>query len=203
MSTAVAPASLVPARHAEERFVIPDVPWHVYVSLRDSLDERGSRLRLTYLKGELELMSPSPEREEQKSLIGHLVEAWCVDRGVEIFVQGSTTYREERAARGLEPDESDSFGTHKVVPDLAIEVVHSGWRVDKLEVYRGLGVPEVWVFRDGAISVHRLEGDVYPQRARSVVLPDLDLGLVARHVAPGTSLTAAVRAFRRALSEAP
>lgn len=183
----------------EERFVIHDVPWHVYVSLRDSLDQRGSRLRLTYLRGELELMSPSREHEESKSLIGRLLETYCLDQGIELFVEGSTTYREERSERGLEPDESYCFGTKKTIPDLAIEVVHSGWRVDKLEVCRGLGIPEVWVLRQGTISVHRLVNGAYAAQHRSELVPDLDLELLARHVTPGTSLTAAVRAFRAAL----
>ena len=197
MVSAIAPSAA--PQHGAERFVIHDVPWHVYVSLRDSLDDRDSHLRLTYLRGELELMSPSNEHEESKGLIGHLLEVYCVEKGIEVYVQGSTTYRDERAERGLEPDESYSFGTRKDIPDLAIEVVHSRWRVDKLEVYRGLGVPEVWVLRGGAIQVHRLHEGKYVEAPRSVALPALDLELLARHVTPGTSLTAAVRAFRRAL----
>lgn len=78
-------------------------------------------------------------------------------------------------------------------------MVHSRWRVHKLEVYRGLGVPEVWVFRAGVIQVHRLNEGAYVAAPRSVALPALDLELLARHATPGTSLTAAVRAFGRAL----
>lgn len=186
----------------EERIVMHAVPWHLYVSLRDSLDESNSHLKLTFLRGELEIMSPSPEHEESKSLLGGLLEAWCIDQGVEIFLQGSTTLREERAARGLEADESYSVGVKKEIPDLAIEVVYSSWRVDKLETYRGLGVREVWIFRDGGISVHRLAKDGYESRTRSELFPSLELSVLARHVVPGTSLTAAVRDFRRALAPA-
>ena len=188
------------ASRGEERFVLHDIPWHVYVTLRDSLDERNSHLKLTYLRGQLELMRPSSEHEECKSLIGHLLEAWCVDRGIEVFVQGSTTLREERAERGLEADESYSFDTRKDVSDLAIEVVYTSWRVDKLDVYRGLGVREVWVFRDGRIAVHVLGASGYEIRPRSEALPEIDLAILAKHVVPGTSLTAAVRAFRAALA---
>jgi len=176
------------------------VPWHLYVSLRDSLDESNSHLKLTFLQGELEIMSPSPEHEESKSLIGRLLESWCIDKGIELFLQGSTTLREERAARGLEADESYSVGARKDIPDLAIEVVYSSWRVDKLETYGGLGVREVWVFRDQKISVHRLVKDRYEQAPRSELLPLLDLDVLARHVVPGTSLTSAIRDFRRALA---
>jgi hypothetical protein len=41
---------------AERRFVLHDVPWWTYVALRDALDHPG--VRMTYLKGTLELMSP-------------------------------------------------------------------------------------------------------------------------------------------------
>lgn len=177
------------------------VPWHLYVTLRDTLDASGSKLRLTYLDGDLELTSPSPEHEEVKSLFAHLLEAWCVDRGIELFVRGSTTYREERAQRGLEPDESYSIGSYGERPDLAIEVVYSGWRIDKLEVYRGLGIGEVWVIsRERALRVFLLDEGEYRESERSVVLPDVDPNALARHAAPGASLTAALRAFRDELA---
>ncbi len=198
MASAVAPLLPDLVVEPEERFVLYDVPWHLYVTLRDTLDDSGSRLRLTYLEGALELMSPSPPHEEIKSLIGRLLEAWCVERGIEVFVRGSTTYREERVRRGLEPDESYSIGAYRELPDLAIEVVHSRWRVDKLEVYRGLGVGEVWVVRDGTVQVFLLVDGAYEEAAGSRVVPELDLDALVRAAVPGTSLTAALRAFREA-----
>lgn len=188
-----------PSAPHEERFVIPAMSWQAYVALRDSLDESGSHLRLTYLHGVLELMSPSTQHEEMKSLLGRLLESWCVDHDIEIFLHGSTTLREERARAGLEADESYSFGQRKDIPDLAIEVVWSAWRVDKLEVYRGLGVREVWVFRDGTIEVHVLSAHGYETRTKSAVLPALDLAVLARHVVPGKSLSATLKEFRRAI----
>jgi hypothetical protein len=32
----------------------------------------------------------------------------------------------------------------------------SSWKVDRLEVYRGLGVREVWVWRKDKLTLHRL-----------------------------------------------
>jgi Uma2 family endonuclease len=185
----------------EDRFVLHGVPWHLYVSMRDGLDHGSSRLKLTYLHGDLELISPSSEHEERKSLLGRLLEAWCADQGIELYLHGSTTIRNERVARGIEADESYSVGRHGDIPDLAIEVVHSAWRVDKLETYRGLGVPEVWVYRDRRIDAHVLvEGD-YQARSTSALFPALRLDLLAAHSEPGTSLTAAIRDFRAALAD--
>ena len=188
------------AADPEQRLLVHGARWHVYVGLRDSLDEAASHLRLTYLEGELELMSPSSDHEESKTLLGRLLEAWCADTGIDLFALGSTTLRDERVARGLEADESYCVGRRTPVPELAIEVVYSTWRVEKLEVYRGLGVPEVWVFRDGRITVHRLGDGEYTAQSRSVLFPTLDLDVLARFVVPGTSLGAAIRGFRQALT---
>jgi len=59
--------------------------------------------------------------------------------------------------------------------DLAIEVVLSGGRISKLEVYRGLGVHEVWGWKHGRILVFVLVGDRYRPAPRSRLFPDLDL----------------------------
>lgn len=115
-------------------------------------------------------------------------------------MRGSTTYREERVRRGLEPDESYSIGAYRELPDLAVEVVNSRWRVDKLEVYRGLGIGEVWVVRDGVVQVFLLVEGAYVEAARSRVVPELELSALVGAAVPGTSLTAALRAFREALA---
>ncbi len=38
-------------------------------------------------------------------------------------------------------------------PDLAIEVIWTSGGIDKLESYRGLGVGEVWFWREGRMEV--------------------------------------------------
>jgi Uma2 family endonuclease len=45
---------------------------------------------------------------------------------------------------------------NKEVPDLALEVVWTSGGLDKLEIYRRLGVGEVWIWKDGRITVHAL-----------------------------------------------
>jgi Uma2 family endonuclease len=67
-------------------------------------------------------------------------------------------------------------------PDLAIEVVISSGGLNKLELYRGPGVPEVWFWRRGTLEVHVLRGDHYQTSPRSELLPALDLSLLARFV---------------------
>src|SRR5260221_704424 len=52
-------------------------------------------------------------------------------------------------------------------------------RIDKLEIYRGLRVPEVWVWRSLAPEIHVLQESGYVAGARSLLLPDLDVQVLA------------------------
>jgi Uma2 family endonuclease len=199
----VAAPSLAPeSRHEEERFVLRGVPWWTYVALRDALDDHAG-LKLTYLEGTLELMSPSRLHEDTKKTIARLLEAWAVERRIDLRGFGSTTFRREARQRGLEPDECYKLGKLEEdgIPDIAIEVVVSSALVDKMAVYAGLGVVEVWVWQPStsAIAVNRLVDGAYQRRERSEVLPALDLAELARYVRPGESQTELVIAYQAVL----
>ena len=80
-------------------------------------------------------------------------------------------------------------------PDIAIEVVVTHGQVDKLEVYRGLGVGEVWVWESGAFRVLALREGGFEPITSSEVIPELDLGHLASFV-KRTDQHAALRAYR-------
>lgn len=185
---------------AERRFILSDVPWWMYVALRDALgDDDGTRM--TYLEGTLELMSPSILHEDVKKIIARLLEVWAMERDIDLRGFGATTFRKEAKRRGLEPDECYKVGPigSDGIPDLALEVVLSSPLIDKLEVYAGLGVPEVWVWLNGALVIHRLVGDAYERAPRSGVLPSLDLALLAKFIVPNENQTRLAKAYQAAL----
>jgi Uma2 family endonuclease len=199
----VAATSSTPeSRNEEARFVLWGVPWWTYVALRDALDEHAG-VRLTYLEGTLELMRPSPLHEEAKVILARLLEAWALEREVDLRGFGSTTFRREAQRRGLEPDECYKLGKLEEdgLPDIAIEVVISSGLVDKMAVYAGLGVVEVWVWQPStaAIAVNRLVDCTYQRCERSEVLPALDLAELAKFVRSGENQTALVRAYQAVL----
>lgn len=177
----------------EQRVLLSGVPWAVYVMLRDSIDSPG--VRMTYLKGELEIMSPSREHEVSKKQIARFLELFCLERDIPLFGYGSTTLRREEKERGLEPDECYCRGEMRDVPDVALEVVVTHGAIDKLEVYRGLGVREVWVFERGAFRVLALRGDAYGLIEASAIFPEVDLARLA-HLVAQEDQHAALRAFR-------
>jgi Uma2 family endonuclease len=158
---------------------------------------------MTYLEGTLELMSPSRLHEDAKTIIARLIEVWAMEHDVDLRGFGGTTFRREAKERGLEPDECYKLGKLEDddVPDIAVEVIVSSALVDKMAVYAGLGVPEVWEWRPGSgnIVVHRLAGGNYERRERSEALPDLDLTLLARFVQPGENQTRLAKAYQAAL----
>lgn len=152
------------------------VTWEDY---RRVLAMRGenSAPRITYLEGELAIMSPSRSHERIKSILGRLVESWCLHHDVRFTTLGSWTLENEEAERAVEPDECYQLGDgdEERPPELAIEVVWSHWRIDKIDVYRKLGVRELWIWRDGALTLRALRGEAYEPIERSEVLPEIDL----------------------------
>lgn len=185
----------VRAMDEDRRFVLYNIGWDQYVAMRDLL-EHVAGLHMTYLEGTLELMSPSRKHEFIKTLVARLVEIYAVERNVDLSGYGSMTFRKKAEKRGVEPDECYCIGPLKEDhPDVAFEVELSRGAVDKLDVYAGLGVPELWFWRQGKIAVYRLGARGYETRKRSEFLPDLDLGRVAKHAALENQ-TQAVKAFR-------
>jgi len=179
------------------------VTWADYARL---LEIRGERSvpRLTFLEGTLEIMSPSQTHEEITSSVGRLVEVWCLERGVEFTPAGSTTLKNRRKKGGLEPDECYFFGTQsraKRRPDLAIEVVWTSGGIDKLDVYRKLGVREVWYWEDGRLHVYVLRGVTYEAAPESEALPGIDLEQLVTFLDRPTA-SAAIRDYRDALRTA-
>jgi len=183
---------------ADQRIVTYGVPWPHYEA---QLALRGDAPvpRIAYFEGALELMSPSKDHERIKSYIGRPVEAYALERGIDLSPYGAWTLKSAPKASGLEPDECYIVGDQsKPAPDLAIEVAWTTGGLEKLEIYRRLQIGEVWIWRDGRIEVHVLTGDRYEQTDRSRLFPGLDVPALVSYLDRPTALQA-VRAFRDAL----
>ncbi len=184
---------------ADQRVILYRVPWSHFEA---QLALRGETPvpRMSYLQGVLELMTPSRDHERIKSYIGRLIEAYALERGIDLSPYGSWTLRNAPKESGAEPDECYIVGSdqNKEVPDLAIEVVWTSGGLDKLETYRRLGVGELWFWRDNRIEVYLWREDGYEQSDQSALFPDLALKLLTSFLDHPTALQA-VRAFREAI----
>jgi Uma2 family endonuclease len=178
-----------------------NVPWSAYEA---QLALRGDAPvpRMAYLDGVMELMSPSRDHERLKSYIGCLIEAYALERGLDLSPYGAWTLRKAPRASGLEPDECYIIGADQRAerPDLAIEVVWTAGGLDKLEIYSRLQVPEVWIWREGKLYVHVLRDGTYVQVEQSEQLPGIDLNQMAAFLDHPTAMQA-VRAYRSALAK--
>ncbi len=185
---------------AESRLLLSTVSWQRYEQLLETFGNDFPALRLSYLNGDLEIMSTSRLHEELKTIIALLLEAYLIEMDIWFHGIGAATLRRFEAARGLEPDECYCFGTVKDFPDLAIEVIVTSGLVDKLEIYRGLGTPEVWVWDDSIdrFTIHHLRDSSYEILERSELLPDCDIELLTRYVKPNEQFEM-LKAYRKAL----
>lgn len=192
--------------YVEHSVLLHNVPWDQYVALAETREK--AHPRFFYLDGVLEIMSPSALHEIVKKLGARLVEAYAEERDIALDGYGSTTFREKLEQAGLEPDEcytvgrglkTDRKGAAVEPPDLAIEVVVTNDGVDKLEIYRRLGVREVWFWIEGRFHIYRLHGGAYRSIRASVALRGIDLDQLARIISRtkrGRHMHA-VRAYRR------
>ncbi|MDX2244351.1 MAG: Uma2 family endonuclease [Leptolyngbyaceae cyanobacterium bins.302] len=180
----------------EQRFLLSGVTWEQYEILRATLDRPG--LQMTYLEGMLELFMPSEEHEEIKTTIARILEFYALEKNIRLYGFGSATYRKKAKERGLEPDECYYLETKKEFPDIAIEVIVTSNLLDKLAVYAGLEVPEVWVWQNDQLLIYHWRETGYEQIFTSEFLPNLDLELLSRCVLTNDQHDA-ILAFRAAL----
>jgi len=117
-----------------------------------------------------------------KSAIARLIETYSLETNTRLYCCGSTTYRKQAQESGLEPDESYCVSEIKDLPDFAIEVIITSGSIDKLKVYQGLGIPEVWFWEKDRLMLYQLQGDRYNPIDRSQFLPNLDLNLLVRAI---------------------
>lgn len=168
----------------ERRVVLSGISWELYEQLRENAD--NWHVRMAYDQGTLELMSPSPDHETIKKLIGQLIEAFTEEMRIPRRSLGSTTWKRGDRTKGVEADECYYILNHHRVrgkrefdltvdppPDLAVETEVSRTAVARLRIYAGLAVPEIWRWRKKGLTAYSLSGGKYVAREFSLNLPML------------------------------
>lgn len=154
------------------------VSWDRFLAIATLLENHP--VRLTYLDGTVDIVTPSPEHEELKTTIGYLLEIYLRFIGIRFYGTGAYTLGSRESGVRGEPDESYSLETKKEIPDIAIEVVITSGGVDKLEKYRRWGVTEVWFYQNRQLFIYHLRSTGYEQVTKSELLPELDLYLLVQ-----------------------
>ena len=164
-----------------QRLDLQDVSWAEFEAILQELGE-ARNTRIAYSDGMLSIMSPLPEHEKAKVLIGDLVKVLLeeLDRDCESF--GSTTFKRQDMAKGVEPDDSFYIQNYARMigkaridltvdppPDLAIEIDLTS--KTQTEAYAALGVPELWRYDDDRLKIEVLQEGQYVAVAESPTFP--------------------------------
>jgi Uma2 family endonuclease len=150
---------------------LSDVDWRTYTRLlRTFAEHRG--VRLTYDRGELEIMSPLLRHDYDGRFLGDLVVVLTEELGLPRMRGGSTTLRRRKRQRGVEGDDCFWIANAHLIagrsrldlrtdppPDLAIEVEVTSSSLDRMSIYAALKVPEVWRLVDDALTFNVLSED--------------------------------------------
>jgi Uma2 family endonuclease len=161
--------------------VIHNLTWEQLEELDQSLADFPG-VKLAYLDGIAEIMPVGQDREDFKSMLVRLLEAYLDENNIRFYKRGSPTLGEKALGARNEPDESYNLDSPKLYPDLVIEVVVSRGGVDKLEGYRRMGVREVWRWEDGVLEIYCLGTATYEKGTQSQLLPDFPVSLFCRYV---------------------
>lgn len=201
----------VPPGH---RVILHNVSWQEFEAILEELGDHRSA-RLAYSHATLEMRKALPKHEKAKVIIGDLVKTLLEELEIDCETFGSTTFKREDMAVGVEPDDSFYIQNHAQMigkeriylkvnppPDLAIEVdVTSKTQLDAYELLR---VPELWRYENGKLQINLLEDGKYLESQISSTFPNLPIfEAIPRFVEQSRILgrSPTLRAFRQWVRE--
>jgi Uma2 family endonuclease len=190
-------ASTVPLPPPGRWLRLSGIDWHTYTLLLRAFAERRG-VRLTYDRGELEIMAPLLAHDGDSFVVNRLVIVLTEELGLPVIGGGSTTMRRRLRRRGIEADECYWIANaHRMQgvrrlnlrrdppPDLAIEVDVTRSSLNRLAIYAVLRVPEVWRLDGDVLTFHVLDanghyGEAAASRSFPLVSPADVLAFVQR-----------------------
>lgn len=167
----------------EEKLVtLFGISWEQFKGIEAQL-KHNRDVRLSYLSGILEIMSPIGEKhEEVKSTLSLLLDAYMKKKSIRFYKRGGYTLEAPGYASGT-PDESYSVGTKREVPDIVIEIIVTSGTIERKELYKPKQIPEVWFWKSDTMRMFCLNAvGEYEEVERSGFFPDLDKALLLHFV---------------------
>jgi Uma2 family endonuclease len=140
-------ATSLPQTTTQPCLHLSGIDWLTYTRLLKVFAERRG-IRLTYDRGELEIMSPLLEHDKDDRFLFRLVVALTEELGLPIVEGGSTTLRRRGRRKGIEADECYWIANaHRMAgrrrvdlrtdppPDMTIEVDVTHSSLNRLSIY--------------------------------------------------------------------
>lgn len=186
---------------AEARVVLRNISWETYERMLEDLTD-CSAPRLTYDRGDLEIMSPQARHEVINETIKLFLSLVSEELEIEIRGLGSTTFKRADAERGFEADSCFYLQNEALIrgkdrldlpidppPDLVFEVDITSSSLDKDSIFAQLGVPEVWRYDGRKLAILVLSEDVYERAPASSALPFITADAVTNFIDAGNKLS--------------
>ncbi|MBD2081074.1 Uma2 family endonuclease [Leptolyngbya sp. FACHB-17] len=193
-----------------QRVLLQEVSWEEFEWILEELSDRRSA-RIAYDNGTVEIMTPLPEHEANKEVIGDLIKALLEELEIEFLTLGSTTFKNQEMLKGIEPDqcfyiqnESKIRGKKRLdlsvdpPPDLALEIDLTSRTHPS--IYQALGVPELWRFEKGNLQINVLRNGQYEVSERGDIFANLPIAQVIPHYREQSDMigrNATLKAFRQ------
>jgi len=168
-----------------QRLILQGISWDFYEQLLNEF-KSSNALHFAYDNGTLEVEVPLGKHEIPIRLLADLVSNICVEKDIEVRNVGSTTFRKRAKAKGIEPDTAfyiqnaarvsgllDLDLTKDPPPDLAIEVDVTSPSLNKMPIYAGLKISEIWLYKGKKVEFLKLVGEQYVPVKHSIALPFL------------------------------
>lgn len=156
-------------------------------------------------------MSPLPIHERQKEFVTRMMHVLTEELWLDLECLGSTTYKQEEALQGLEPD-TCFYIQHAAqvigkrifdlsvdpAPDIAIEIDVTSESLSRFHIYASLGVPELWRYDEEQFEIYHLVGTDYVASPGSLAFPFLTSNVLFRSLerSRNDGQSAALRGFR-------
>lgn len=171
-----------PHQPTKEKLVtLYGITWGKFKAIEAQLEDNRD-VKLSYLSGVLEIMSPIGEEHEYiKRTLGLLLEAYMREKSIRFYALGGFTLESPGYASGT-PDDSYSIGSKKDVPDIVIEIIVTSGTINRRELFKPMKVPEIWFWKSNQWRVFYLKEGEYEEASRSTFFPDLDLALLLRYI---------------------
>lgn len=197
---------IVPPGH---QLLLKDITWQMFEAILQELGETRAA-RVSYSRGWLEIMTPLPEHEDDKVILGDLVKALLEELDIEFRSLGSTTFKNEEMIQAVEADDCFYIENEAAIrgkkridlrvdspPDLAIEIdITSRTRFNN---YEALGVPELWRYDGRRLEINVLQAARYVESQTSFNFPNLPIAdVLPQYVEQSKAIgrNATMKAFR-------
>lgn len=196
------------------RLILYDVSWNEFEEILTELGQHRAA-RLAYNQGTLEIRMPLPKHEIAKVIIGDLVKILLEELEIDCETFGSTAFKREDMAQGIEPDDSFYIQNHAQMigkeridltidppPDLVIEVDVTS--KTQLDAYTALGVTELWRFENDKLQINILQNNQYVESEISPTFPHLPIiEIIPQFVEQSKSIgkSSTLRKFRQWIQE--